>query len=361
MNKKLLSLMAALMLVVGMMSGCSTTPATESAQGVASAGDYAVNGGLYMRFMLDAYNLAGTYNTESEDLLDITIEDKSATQWILDSTTLDVERYLGVMNKFDELGLEYTDIDQTEVDAYAAQMLTTYSTLFEPNGIGLQTLKDYYEYSTKSSDIFLHYYGEGGEMAVPTEEVDTYLRENYNLTQVMVFDKPMPTLDDEGNEVAPTQEDIDAAEASARSYYDRIVAGESFDDLYVEWEIGVYAGEENIPHTHDDPLVHNLYTQMADPNLPVAYTEVMDVAPLNEVQFIEDEYGYYVAIRLDVLADGSVQANYSTAALMELRSDEFREMAAAWGSELEIAYNSSELSSYTPEIMHENMSSLGGV
>ncbi len=357
MRRKLLAVLIAVLIVAGIFSGCAST-STTPAEGVASHGEYSIGGGLYMRFMLDAYNLATTHNTEGEDLLSITIEDKDAAQWINDTTALDVQRYIGTMNKFEELGLEYTDTDQAEVDAYAAQMLTNYAMLFEPNGIGLQTLKDYYEYSTKSSDIFLHYYGEGGEMEVPAEEVEQYLKENYNLTQVMVFDKPMPTLDDDGNEIQPTQEEIDAAEANARSYYDRIVAGESFDDLYVEWEIDIYEGEENIPHTHDDPLAHNLYTQMADPNLPLAYTEVMDTAPLNEVQFIEDEYGYYVAIRLDVLADGSVQANYSTTALMELRSEEYREMAAQWGADLGITYNDSELATYTPEKMHENMSGL---
>lgn len=353
--KRMLALALAVLMVLA-MAGCSNNQLSKADDGVvASCGDRTMNGALYMRFLLDAYTLADTYKDDQNAMvLDTTVEDIPAGEWIRNTAREDISRYFACMNKFDETEMEFTDEDQAYVDSYAANMMEQYPHLFEANGVDLQALKEYYAYNIKSMALFDYYYAEGGEKEVAQDELKDEMRSLYNLTKVMIFDKPLTTVDADGNVTQPTEAEVAEAEAKARAYYDRALAGEDFEQLIIEWELE-YFGEDNIDHTHETDGSHDLVTVVGSSEVPEAYLKVMDNAAYGEPQFIEDADVYYVATRYDIAETPTTFANYSSTVLLSLRSEDFRAMTDEWVAAEKIDINDKLLEQFTPESIAENL------
>ena len=341
--KRMLAMMLAVLMAVT-FAGCS---GSQNGDGVvATLGDRSVSGELYTRFMMDAYTLADTYKDDpTADLLDTTVEGVPAAEWIAKTTKDDICRYLVTMEKFEESGMEFGQEDQDYVTDYASNMLEAYASLFKASGIDLDAMKNYYEYNVKSMALFDYYYAEGGEKEVPAEEIKAEMSKAYNLTKVMIFDKAQITLDADGNLVEPTQEEIESAEAKARSYYDRALNGEDFEELIIEWEIDLF-GEEGIDHSHEDGGSHDLVTDIGGANVPVAYSSVMDTAAYGQPQFIEDTDVYYVAVRYDIGESANVFESYRSAMLLTMRSEDYRVMSDEWIAAADITLNEAVMEQY---------------
>ncbi|MBR5559619.1 MAG: hypothetical protein IKU72_05180 [Oscillospiraceae bacterium] len=356
--KRMLAMVLAVMMVLT-IAGCSGSKEADGV--VATCGDRSMNGALYMRFLLDAYTLADTYKEESGvNVLKTTVEGVDASQWIRDTVRSDVARYFAVMEQFEKTNMEFTDEDQTYVDDYAASMMEQYAYIFEANGIDLEALEDYYEYNIKSMALFDYYYGQGGEKEVPIEEVKAEMRKTYNMTKVMIFDKAIVTVDADGNVVEPTDAEIEAAKAKAEAYYDRAVAGESFEDLIIEWEIE-YFGEDFIGHTHEEGGSHDLITVVGGSDVPQAYSSVMDHAEYGEPQFIEDADVYYVAARYDIAEDAYNFESYRSTILLTMRSEDYRIMSDEWIAATNVSFNQKAMDAHSPEQLDANMNKIGAV
>ena len=126
--KRVLAVGLAVILVFT-FAACSGSKASD--QAVATCGDRSVSGGLYMRFLLDAYTLADTYKDDPDaEVLDTTVEGIPAAEWMVQTARDDVARYFACLDQFEETDMEYTDADQAAVDSYAASMLESYPYLF---------------------------------------------------------------------------------------------------------------------------------------------------------------------------------------------------------------------------------------
>ncbi|MBP0963345.1 MAG: hypothetical protein J6Q99_03520 [Oscillospiraceae bacterium] len=357
--KRMLAMVLAVLMVVT-IAGCAGSKKTDN--DVATLGDRSVSGELYTRFMMDAYTLADTYKDDpAANVLDTTVEGIPAAEWILKTARDDISRYLVTQEKFDETGMELSKEDREYVDAYAENMLEAYGTLFKAGGVDLEAMKSYYDYNVKSMALFDYYYAEGGEKEVPVEEIKNEVRKAYNLTKLMIFDKALITVDADGTLIEPTQEEIESAEAKARSYYDRAIAGEDFEDLIIEWELE-YFGEDGIDHVHEEGGSHDLVTDVGSTSVPVAYSSVMDNAPYGEPQFIEDADVYYVAVRYDIGSSYTVFESYRSTMLLAMCSEDYRAMSDEWIAAADIVINDAALKNYPLEniagIMAEATNSL---
>lgn len=350
--KRMLAMVLAVLMVLT-IAGCSGSKNADNV--VATLGDRSVSGELYTRFMMDAYTLADTYKDDpTANLMDTTVEGVPAAEWIAKTTRDDVCRYLVTMEKFDQTGMEFGKEDQQYVSDYASNMLEAYASLFKASGIDLDAMKNYYEYNVKSMALFDYYYAEGGEKAVSAEEIKAEMSKVYNLTKVMIFDKAQITVDADGNLVEPTQEEIDSAEAKARSYYDRALAGEDFEQLIIEWELDLF-GEDGIDHSHEEGGSHDLVTDIGGAGVPVAYSGVMDNAPYGQPQFIEDTDVYYVAVRYDIGESANVFESYRSAMLLTMRSEDYRVMSEEWIAAADITLNQAAMDKYPLENIAEVM------
>lgn len=345
--------MVLVVLMVLTIAGCSGSKSDDNI--VAALGDRSVSGELYTRFMMDAYTLADTYKDNPEvDVLETTVEGIPAAEWILKTAKEDICRYLVTLEKFDETGMIFSQEDRDYVDNYASNMLEAYGTLFQAGGVDLDAMQNYYEYNVKSMAMFDYYYAQGGEKEVPADQIKEEMRKAYNLTKVMIFDKAIVTVDADGNLIEPTQEEIESAEAMARSYYDRAVAGEDFEKLIIEWELELF-GEEGIDHTHEDGGSHDLVTDIGGSNVPEAYSSVMDNAVYGQPQFIEDAAVYYVAVRYDIGESVNVFESYRSTMLLAMCSEDYRVMSDEWIAAADITINDAVLKNYPLENIAEIM------
>lgn len=132
---------------------------------------------------------------ESLSVLDITIEDKPAREWINDKAVQSMREYAAVEKKFDELGLTFENKEEDKLNIVVDQMWEYFSEYYEKLGVSRQSYYDVGLNGEKRTAIFKHYYGEGGEKAVSEDEITSYLSENNARIKYV----SMPLKDGEGN------------------------------------------------------------------------------------------------------------------------------------------------------------------
>lgn len=136
-----------------------------------------------------------TTTAESVSVLDITIEDKPAREWINDKAVQSMREYVAVEKKFDELGLTFENKEEDRLNIVVDQMWEYFGEYYEELGVSRESYYDVGLNSEKRTAIFNYYYGDGGEKAVPEDEVISYLTENNARIKYI----SMPLKDGEGN------------------------------------------------------------------------------------------------------------------------------------------------------------------
>ena len=125
--------------------------------------------------MYTAYSAAGQYATGGDTLLESSIEDKTADQWIRDTAMNLTKQYLAVTLKFDELGLTLTEAKNTNIQSMVDSVWKSYGESYTLMGVNRDSYQKMLEYTAKTGDLFQHFYGEGGELAPTEEEYKQYL------------------------------------------------------------------------------------------------------------------------------------------------------------------------------------------
>lgn len=172
-----------------------------------------------------------TTTAESVSVLDITIEDKPAREWINEKTVQNMREYAAVEKKFDELGLAFENNEEEKLNIVIDQMWDYFSEYYEKLGISRQSYYDIGLNSEKRTAIFNYYYGEGGEKAVPDDEVISYLKENK--ARIKYF--TIPLKDGEGNLLK--SDGKAELKTMVEGYIERIESGEAtFETIQKEYD-----------------------------------------------------------------------------------------------------------------------------
>lgn len=106
----------------------------------------------------------------TKDVLEQQIDGKDATAWINEKVLEYCKSYVAVEQKFNELGLSFSDSDKNILETQLENMWYYYQSLYEPNGAGKQSVEKILENSYKSNLIFKKYYDKDGIEAVSEEE-----------------------------------------------------------------------------------------------------------------------------------------------------------------------------------------------
>lgn len=193
---------AALVLAVVMclsFAGCYS----ENKTWAAKQGDDVLPIGSYIYYLNSAYSEAMEKVDTETDVLSTTVEGESAESWIRARALEYVNSYYFINNKFEELGLEYTDEDASTAEYNSDYMWTYYRTTMEEIGIAKESFhKAYAEYNAKYQKVLNAIYGEGGEKEISQEEMKAHFMENY--LPYEYFYVPLTTTDEEGNSVNMT-------------------------------------------------------------------------------------------------------------------------------------------------------------
>ena len=186
MKKKLIALICALALAVGLV-GCSlSTP-----DSVGTIGDVDIPSGLYLLAQFDAYQTAADLASDEQDAskvssflkATITVDDATGetavvSDYVAQKTLENLESYAAIETRFDALGGVLTPDEEAQADSYASQLMEQNGDLYKANGIGLDTLKRFERILIKSSDLLTLCYGTDGETPVSDAELTSHLEDD---------------------------------------------------------------------------------------------------------------------------------------------------------------------------------------
>ena len=186
MKKKLIALVCALALAVGLV-GCSlSTP-----DSVGTIGNVDISSGLYLLAQFDAYQTAADLASDEQDAskvssflkATITVDDATGetavvSDYVAQKTLENLESYAAIETRFEELGGQLTAEEEAQADSYASQLMEQYGDTYKANGIGLNTVQRFERILIKSSDLLELVYGVDGETPVSDADLTSHLENN---------------------------------------------------------------------------------------------------------------------------------------------------------------------------------------
>lgn len=287
MKKRILSLLAALGLTLG-LAGCTiSTPDT-----VGTIGDVSISSGMYLLSQYQAYNAALGYASDDQQDLSvkaflketITITDKETgeskdwlvSDYVAEETRRNLQYYAAVKTRFAALGGELTQEEIDAADQTAQQIWDANTELYEANGFGLVTIQEY-EYTLTMADNLLELvYGPEGETPVSDEDLTSYVENDmiygyytsvplYN-TETYASDEELSTEAKGYVQAAVDQYNTLAAESGADS--NTVIYANLYTALSDNLP-GAYAAFDNT-YTADDSIDASFFT---DTVLSSYYTE----------------------------------------------------------------------------------------
>ena len=315
-----------------------------------------VPAGIYVQNVFSAYNAAG-YQVEdaTTDVLTADIEGKTGKQWIEDTAMELTKEYLAVELKFDELGLSLTEAEKANVDTLVKSIWEPYGEQYIANGINRNSYTKAMENTFKTNELFLHYYGEGGEKAVTEQEYKDYFEQNYDRTRFIRDPKnsvDSMTEEEYAEAVANLAEGETAplsALEQAEAALARLENGEDILTIMAEVE-AEKPDELEEGHNHDDPTIHDNLVDVNDVSRPEEYRTESHAMAVGEKKIIESGNNYYVVEKLELDPTGEGLESVKDTILVTLKGDEFDALIAQWVAELpELTVNEKTVEEFSPD------------
>lgn len=220
-KKKIVSIIAVSALALSSLTGCN--PGVSKAMTVNGE---EIPAGLYILYSGHAYADAMQKISEEQPDLDTkaegfdyyaqTVDGVSFAEYVKREAQNYCKRHIAVNTLFDSLDIEFGDDDKdTMNDYYQAQWdydvadwaetdsfaylngAKTLGDFYESIGVSKNSFKEYTYNNYRASEIFTHYYGEGGTEEVPKSEIYGWIEDNYTLARYF----GISLLDSEGNQI----------------------------------------------------------------------------------------------------------------------------------------------------------------
>jgi hypothetical protein len=212
--------------ILASLSACG-----ESTRWGAKINGKELKAGIYIYYSMNAYYDAQEFLKEGQtDVFAINIEDKPAVKWMQDKATENMQEYVAVEEKFDELGLTLTEDEIKSAENMIEQMWEYYGSYYEEHGISKQSNIDIRLNALKKEAIFKHYYAEGGTEAVAEDTIRQYMKDNYAYVNYIA----MQLKDGEGNLLK--SDGKAKIKEMAEDYIKRAKNGEDFNKIAAEYD-----------------------------------------------------------------------------------------------------------------------------
>jgi len=319
--KKTLCLCLALCLCVS-MGACYSEDKTWAAK----HGDDVMPIGAYIYYLSSAYTEAGNLVSANEKVINGTIDGQGVKDWTKDRALAYVGAYYYICDKFEELGLSFTQEDLDAIDNGANTFWSYYKTGMEANGVSEESFKKAYaEHNVRAQLVLQAMYGEGGEKEVPESELQDYYLDNYDSYEYMYVSKSK--FDEDNNSVALTDEEKEDMLATLQDFADQINDGSiTFSEAYNEYTaISMTTPQHEAPGAAKKDQIH--------PNISAELPDMED----GEVKVVEVDAGIYLLQKLSVEDYFKTQMEDETKRkdlLTEYKGDEFNEDAMEQGKAL---------------------------
>ena len=233
----------------------------------------------------DSNNSALDNDSATYDIFSEVIDGKPFGDWVKKDTMSAVLRFVGIQRQCEKFGITLSDEELSKIysqvqenwdyEDFYVKWIYGYDTMgayYESMGISVDSLKEIGVVNALNEKLFLHYYGEGGELAVPDNEIDAFINENYAGYRMIT----LSYKDINGNSLSGDA--FNALFDDAEEYARRLNNGESFVNVYYDYDLK--ANKESARLQAEETYMEMLEAGLVDDN-------GLTVDGLTEEQFIE--------------------------------------------------------------------------
>lgn len=336
----------------------------NASKGDAANGRIDIRSALYILYNFDAVDefkeKVNETTTTGESTSDIEyeaaeVDDKSYDEWVEARTVEKCAEYAYVELQFDQLQLSFEEDELQDIDDYVEWVWedgASYGyrdkTIYEANGVSLNTLKAYYRNYQKRLKLFDYYYDEDGSKALSEASIKEYMDENY----VLVNNLSYSFTNSDGSTVS--DEDKSAKKTLFEGYQTRLENGESFATIKAEYD-QLIAEEQGSTTT-------TTTTSAAGPkdpngsiygseNTQYASDDFNDIHAMKngEVKIFETDSAYLLVVRRNILDDSYYYDNLLSTLRHEMKDDEFDQFISEEAANLDFEKNNGAINYYTPD------------
>lgn len=310
--------------------------------------------GLYIAYTMNAYASVSSqegYDSSITDVMKQTVNGKAAKEWIQEEAKSYCSQFMAVQKKFDELGLELTEEDQSSIDSTIDAVWPSVGTIYEQNGVSQSTYRKIIENGTKKTKIFDKYYNaDNGIEPVSDESLQVQFKENYALVNSVSVS--LKTGDDLSDEDKAENEE---RKAKAEEYLKLINGGEATFGEIEDRNMHEVAGTEHNADDDDDVISKDedersyVKKDSTSPSEKVVKAIFDEVKPGGEAKLIADDNAYYIVKRYDVTEDGKNFEEMRSTVLHNLKDEAFSTLIEEWANALSPTVNDASVRRYNPK------------
>ena len=358
MKKRILALLCALALTVGLAGCVLSTPDT-----VGTIGDVEISSGLYLLAQFDAYQKAADLASSEQDASKVksflketitidadTEETAVVSDYVAEQTLKNLETYAAIETRFDALGGQLTAEQEAQADSYAEQLMNQYGDTYKANGIGLETVKRFERILLKSNALLDLIYGENGETPVSDADLTDYIENDlYYLSYVAVplYNTTSYAFADDSQKALM----LELAQGAMSSYNTtRPATAAAQQSAFQSAATAVLPDLYDVTATTDDPADASFSTSLlSDSDLDTSFTadgsaDAIRALPMGEATAVQySTLAMMMAVRLDPLQMSALDALRSTA-LSDMKSAELQDALAEYGASLPHSLDASAMS-----------------
>ena len=358
MKKRILALLCALALTVGLAGCVLSTPDT-----VGTIGDVEISSGLYLLAQFDAYQKAADLASSEQDASKVksflketitvdadTEETATVSDYVAQQTLKNLETYAAIETRFAALGGQLTAEQEAQADSYAEQLMNQYGDTYKANGIGLETVKRFERILLKSTALLDLVYGENGETPVSDADLTDYIENDlYYLSYVAVplYNTTSYAFADDSQKALM----LELAQGAMSSYNTtRPATAAAQQSAFQSAATAVLPDIYDVTATTDDPADASFSTSLlSDSDLDTSFTadgsadaiRALSMGEATAVQY--STLAMMMAVRLDPLQMSALDALRSTA-LSDMKSAELQDALAEYGASLPHSLDASAMS-----------------
>lgn len=329
--------------LTAVLAAAGFTGCSKNYETVVTVDGTAFSPSMYLCAQYQAYNAALSYVADAANVLDVTIEEMPAEEWIHAETIKNLQVYVWTEKTYEEMGLEIDAEEQAYIDYQIEYYWPYVEAAYTENGIGEETYRKFVTLDYKSNELFSKIYEDGSEKAPTEDEYIAYMNENY--ARIKGF--YMPMTDAEGNEMDENQlksvaELCDAAVAELN-------AGADLEEVCGKYKskAAIIASDKTAYEDGSQYVTDTYIGKNSESFAQIVSANAFAMEENGEYTYDETNNRYLIYQRVPNFGDGSELSDIKANLLSEMKGEEHLAYVESETSKLDVAENTGAVKYYS--------------